>query len=87
MDIEEVAKKNPKKIHTTKINSFNTIKDDECENIVEIFQLEKSEKTKAKDLIKKIYRVFIDNDCSMIEINPLILTKEKDLVWARKHIQ
>ena len=80
MDIEEVAKKNPKKIHTTKINSFNMIKDDECENIVEIFKLEKSEKTKAKDLIKKIYRVFIDNDCSMIEINPLILTKEKDLV-------
>jgi succinyl-CoA synthetase beta subunit len=80
MDIEEVAKKNPKKIHTTKINSFNMIKDDECENIVKIFKLEKSEKTKAKDLIKKIYRVFIDNDCSMIEINPLILTKEKDLV-------
>ena len=80
MDIEEVAKKNPKKIHTTKINSFNMIKDDECENIVEIFKLKKSEKTKAKDLIKKIYRVFIDNDCSMIEINPLILTKEKDLV-------
>ena len=80
MDIEEVAKKNPKKIHTTKINSFNMIKDDECENIVEIFKLEKSEKTKAKDLIKKIYRVFIDNDCSMIEITPLILTKEKDLV-------
>ena len=80
MDIEEVAKTNPKKIHTTKINSFNMIKDDECENIVEIFKLEKSEKTKAKDLIKKIYRVFIDNDCSMIEINPLILTKEKDLV-------
>ena len=80
MDIEEVAKKNPKKIHTTKINSFNMIKDDECENIVEIFKLEKNEKTKAKDLIKKIYRVFIDNDCSMIEINPLILTKEKDLV-------
>ena len=80
MDIEEVAKKNPKKIHTTKINSFNMIKDNECENIVEIFKLEKSEKTKAKDLIKKIYRVFIDNDCSMIEINPLILTKEKDLV-------
>ena len=80
MDIEEVAKKNPKKIHKTKINFFNMIKDDECENIVEIFKLEKSEKTKAKDLIKKIYRVFIDNDCSMIEINPLILTKEKDLV-------
>ena len=65
MDIEEVAKKNPKKIHTTKINSFNMIKDDECENIVEIFKLEKNEKTKAKDLIKKIYRVFIDNDCNI----------------------
>ena len=80
MDIEEVAKEDPKKIFTTKLNSLKEISKIEYENIVKIFNLQNDEKEKTIEIIKNIQKMFVENDCSMIEINPLILTKNKDMV-------
>ena len=80
MDIEEVAKEDPKKIFTTKLNSLKEISKIEYENIVKIFNLQNDEKEKTIEKIKNIQKMFVENDCSMIEINPLILTKNKDMV-------
>ena len=75
MDIEEVAKNNPKKIITTNINLEEKISDEDCEKIVEIFNLDLDTKKKAINLVKSIYKMFIDIDANLVEINPLILTK------------
>ena len=80
MDIEEVAKNNPKKIITTKVNLEDKISDQDCEKIVEIFNLELEEKKQAINLIKSIYKMFIDTDANLVEINPLILTKENKII-------
>jgi len=80
MDIEEVAKKTPEKIITTKIDINDEILDKECENIIEIFRLENEVKKQAKSLIKSLYKMFISTDANMIEINPLILTKKKKII-------
>ena len=80
MDIEEVAKNNPKKIITTKINLADKISDQDCEKIIEIFCLDLDAKKKAINLIKSIYKMFIDTDASLVEINPLILTKDNQIV-------
>ena len=76
IDIEDVAKKNPEKIITTKINYSEEISSEDCEKIINIFCLEEKSKEQGKNLIKAIYKMFINTDASMVEINPLILTEE-----------
>ena len=80
MDIEEVAAKSPNKILTTKVELNEEISNEECEKIIRIFNLEGDSKNEAIYLIKSIYKMFIKTDANMVEINPLILTKEKKIV-------
>ena len=80
MDIEEVAKKNPEKIITTKINYSKEISNEDCESIIKIFSLTGKTKEQGKNLIKAIYKMFISTDASMVEINPLIVTKEENML-------
>ncbi len=80
MDIEEVAAKSPDKILTTKVDFTEEISDAECEKIIKIFDLEDSSKMEAISLIKSIYKMFVKTDANMVEVNPLILTKEKKIV-------
>ena len=80
MDIEEVASSSPEKIITTKVDMNNEISDKDCEEIIKIFNLNDSIKTQAISLIKSIYQMFISTDANMVEINPLILTKEEKII-------
>ena len=80
MDIEEVAIKSPNKILTTKVDLKEKISNEECEKIIRIFNLEGNSKDEAISLIKSIYEMFIKTDANMVEINPLILTKEKKII-------
>jgi len=80
MDIEKVAKDNPDKIITTKINIKNEITEKDCEDIINIFNLNDKLKIQAISLIKSIYKMFINTDSSMIEINPLISTKNEKII-------
>jgi len=80
MDIEEVASSSPEKIITTKIEMSNEILENDCEKIVRIFNLNDSAKKQAISLIKSIYKMFINTDANMVEVNPLILTKEEKIV-------
>ena len=80
MDIEEVAKNDPSKISTVKINFSGDIKDEDCKKIVQNFNLDNDAKLKCIKIIKSIYKTFISTDASLIEINPLILTKENNIV-------
>ena len=80
MDIEEVAKNRPEKIITTKLDFNDDISDDDCEKIIKIFNLKDNSKLAAAALIKAIYKMFLSTDASLVEINPLILTKDKKVV-------
>ena len=80
MDIEEVAKNNPEKIITTKLDIREDILESDCEKIIKIFNLKDNSKIAAISLIKSIYKMFISADASLVEINPLILTKDKKIV-------
>jgi len=80
MDIEEVATESPNKIITTKVELRDEISNEECEKIIKIFNLEDSAKSEAISLIKSIYKMFIKTDANMVEVNPLILTKEKKII-------
>ncbi len=80
MDIEDVASKSPEKILTTKVELKEEILNEECEKIIQIFKLEDNPKNEAISLIKSIYKMFVETDANMVEINPLILTKEKKII-------
>ena len=80
MDIEEVASNNPEKIITTKVDVGDQISILDCKKIIEIFKLDNETKNQAINLIQSIYKMFISMDASMVEVNPLILTKEKKIV-------
>ena len=80
MDIEKVASNNPEKIITTKVDIGDQISVLDCEKVIEIFKLENETKNQAINLIQSIYKMFISMDASMVEVNPLILTKERKIV-------
>ncbi len=81
MDIEKVASETPNKIITNKIDLKNNGPDEkEIEKIVSIFQLNEKQKITATKLIKSLYEIIIKKDASLIEINPLIITKSEKLI-------
>ena len=80
MDIEEVAIKSPEKILTTKVDLDSEISIENCNKILSIFNLDLNIKEQGINLIKSIYKLFIETDANLIEINPLILTKENELI-------
>ncbi len=81
MDIEKVAAESPNKIITTKID----LKDEgpgesEVEKIIAVFKLNKDQQIIANRLVKLLYKIILEKDASLIEINPLILTEDNRLV-------
>ena len=80
MDIEEVAKSNPEKIITTKVDLIDEIKEEDCKKIIKIFNLDEKTSLQGIKLIKSIYKMFISTDANLVEINPLILTEDNDLL-------
>ena len=80
MDIEEVAKSDPNKINTVKISFKEDIEEEDCKKIVHNFNLDDDTNLKCIKIIKSIYKTFVSTDASLIEINPLILTKENNIV-------
>ncbi len=79
-DIEEVAKNTPNKITTVKLNLSESINNKNIEKIIEPFQFSKQQKEKASRLIQSIFQILKEKDANLIEINPLILSKKKDLI-------
>ncbi len=81
MDIEKVAAENPEKIITNKIELKDEgPSDKEIENIISIFRFNKKQSVIANRLIKSLYKILIEKDANLIEINPLILTKDDQIV-------
>ena len=81
MDIEKVASEDPSKIITTKINfNIDGPSDEEINKIISIFKLDSDQQKDGKKLIKTLYKIMIEKDASLIEINPLIINKDKKLI-------
>ena len=81
MDIEKIASENPEKIITNKIDlKSEGPQDNEIEKIISIFNFNNNQKKTASKLIKSLYEIIIKKDASLIEINPLIITKSNELI-------
>ena len=81
VDIEKVASETPSKIKTTKVevNDAGPNKK-EIDEIISIFKLNDQQKVIAAKLIISMYKIIFEKDASLIEINPLIITKDDRLI-------
>ena len=81
MDIEKVASETPDKIITNKIDLKTKGPDErEIEKIISIFNFNEKQKHTAIEIIKSLYEIILKKDANLIEINPLIITKDKKLI-------
>ena len=81
VDIEKVAKENPEKIITNKIDySSEGPSSEDIEKIISIFKFSKEQKQVAYNLVIALHKILVEKDANLIEINPLIITKNNKIV-------
>ncbi|TNE38611.1 MAG: ADP-forming succinate--CoA ligase subunit beta [Alphaproteobacteria bacterium] len=80
MDIEEVAAKTPEKIHTLAIDPTKGVEEADAKAIAAKLGLTGDLEAQAVDLLKKLYEAFTSKDMSLLEINPLVVTGEGNLI-------
>ncbi|MBS1258116.1 MAG: Succinate--CoA ligase [ADP-forming] subunit beta [Candidatus Scalindua arabica] len=78
-EIEEVASKTPQKILKEQIDPMSGIQDSQARQIALNLNLTGPLLTKASNLLINLFKVFVENDCSLLEINPLILTPDEEI--------
>ena len=81
MDIEKVASETPEKIITKKVSlKKEGLNNEEINEIISIFKFNEEQNKIASKLIRSIYKIIIEKDASLIEINPLIITKSNKIL-------
>ncbi len=79
MNIEEVAEKTPERIHTEFIDPVVGLQPYQCRKLARALKLDAPQAKKLEDFLGALYRLYIQKDCSLVEINPLVVTKQGDL--------
>ncbi|ABI58505.1 MULTISPECIES: ADP-forming succinate--CoA ligase subunit beta [Nitrosomonas] len=80
MDIEGVATSTPEKIHKTQINPLEGLNLQDAERVVRQINLPESCRSAAVSMLGALYQAFDENDISLLEINPLIVTPDNRLI-------
>ena len=80
MDIEEVAETSPELIHTEPIDPVLGLMPFQSRRIARRLGLEGSVAAAAPGILNSLYQVFVENDCTLVEVNPLIATGDGRLV-------
>ena len=80
VDIEAVAANTPEKIVTLTVDPATGIGDFHGRFLASALGLEGALAKQCGNLVKSLYRLFVEKDASLIEINPLVVTKEGNLV-------
>ena len=80
IDIEKVALETPDKIITTKMELGDSIEQEDFNKIVKPFLLNDDQKKNANNLVQALFKILQEKDASLIEINPLIITKDERLI-------
>ena len=80
VDIEKVATESPEKIITTKVELTENLSQLDVDKIVEPFNFDLNQKKEASNLINSLFKILQEKDANLIEINPLIITKKKNII-------
>ena len=80
MDIEEVAAATPEKIIKVAVNPLLGIQPFHCRRIAFGLNLPAEARKECMQLVAALYRLFVDDDCSLVEINPLVVTRDRRML-------
>jgi succinyl-CoA synthetase beta subunit len=80
MDIEEVAAKSPQKIIRVRVNPLVGIEPYHCREIAFGLDLGPEVSRQFCSMLTNLYRLFVARDCSLVEINPLVITEENAII-------
>jgi succinyl-CoA synthetase beta subunit len=80
MDIEEVAAQTPEKIIKVFINPLLGLQGYHCRQLAFGLNLPPAAVKSFTPMVQNLYRLFVEYDCSLVEINPLVLTAEEAVV-------
>jgi len=80
MNIEEVAASSPDKIITVSVNPLAGIQPFHCRRVAFDLELPSGLQRDFSALLNRLYKLFVEKDCSLLEINPLVITTDARLV-------
>jgi succinyl-CoA synthetase beta subunit len=78
VDIEEVAENNPEKIIKAWIDDSANSLDNAVKEIITSLSLEKFQN--VEQMFKNLYKCYLESDCSLLEVNPLVLTTDEEII-------
>ena len=81
VEIEKVAAETPQKIIKEWINPGSGLTEDQARNLATALEMTGDQIDSAIDIFMAVWKVFVENDCSLVEINPLVIT-DNDKVMA-----
>jgi succinyl-CoA synthetase beta subunit len=79
MDIEEVAAKTPERIHTELVDPLVGLQAYQIRKLARALQLDADQSQRLDTFLRGLYRLFVEKDASLVEINPLVVTKHGEL--------
>ena len=80
VDIEEVAEKTPEAIHKIWADPLEGLANEDVVMFAELLGLEGTSKHEMVEMVNSLYAMFLDKDCSMIEINPLVKSESGEII-------
>lgn len=80
MDIEQVAAETPEQILTVAISPENGVQDEQAQQLSAGLGLDQKQSSQFADLMQRLYRLFLECDASLIEVNPLIIAGSGELL-------
>ena len=80
MEIEELARTSPEKIIKERVDFSVGLRAFQINKIVFALDLNAGLRKPMTQLIAALYKIFVEKDCSLVEINPLVITKERQLL-------
>jgi len=80
MDIEEVAEQTPEKIVRVAVNPLIGIQPHHCREVAFGLNLAPDVTKQFYSMLTNLYRLFVSQDCSLVEINPLVVTEENSII-------
>ena len=79
MDIEEVAATSPEKIITFNVNPALGLQDFQCRDMGFALELDKEQRKQLTGILQGLYKLFLEKDLSLVEINPLAILTDNSL--------
>ncbi len=80
MDIEQVAAETPEQIITVAVEPPGGVQDAQIAELSAVLELDERQNEQFADLITRVYKLFVECDASLVEVNPLIITEGGDVL-------